>query len=177
MQGKVKPGLHKTFEYYHFVCLRKRNIILSSSPHYGYIMEIFALHRFNLPLLNSGFPKNNMTWPPSIDMYPGQQQPPTHIGDKFADLRMSVRSTREHGPSGPAATPGPIFNELLRHAYGPPHATQALNYPVRRSAYDHGWSGHMAGQSEHAAERSTYLTESSGTGLFEDDCYLNPHPS
>jgi restriction endonuclease len=37
-----------------------------------------------------------------IDMYLGQQQPPTHISDKFADLRMSGPSARERGPSGPA---------------------------------------------------------------------------
>jgi hypothetical protein len=64
MQGKTKLGLHKTFKYHHFICFRKRNNALSSSPHYGYIMEIFALHRFNLPLLNSGFSENNMTWSP-----------------------------------------------------------------------------------------------------------------
>jgi hypothetical protein len=38
-----------------------------------------------------------------IDMYHGQQQAPTHISDKFADIRMS-------GP----ATVSPIFNELSR---------------------------------------------------------------
>jgi hypothetical protein len=37
-----------------------------------------------------------------IDMYLGQQQPPTHIGDKFVDLRMSGPSALERGPSGPA---------------------------------------------------------------------------
>jgi hypothetical protein len=42
-----------------------------------------------------------------IDMYPRQQQPPTHINDKFADLRMFGPTAREHGPSGPA-TAGPI---------------------------------------------------------------------
>jgi hypothetical protein len=45
-----------------------------------------------------------------------------------------------------------------------------LNYPVRpsaynsgRSAYNHGRSGLMSGQSAH--------------DHFEEDCYLNPHPS
>ena len=51
MQRKMKPSLHKTFNYYHFVCFKKRNITFFSSPHYGYIMEISAVHRFNLPLL------------------------------------------------------------------------------------------------------------------------------
>jgi hypothetical protein len=64
MQGKVKTNLHKTFEYHHFVSLRKRNSVLSSNPHYRYIMEIFAFHCFNLPFLNSGFSKDNMTRPP-----------------------------------------------------------------------------------------------------------------
>jgi hypothetical protein len=51
-----------------------------------------------------------------IDMYLGQQQPPTHIGDKFVDLRMSRPSAREHGPFGPA-TSDPIFrSELPRPA-------------------------------------------------------------
>jgi hypothetical protein len=64
MQGKPKPSLHKTFEYHYSVYFKKRNSTLSPSPHYGYIMEIFAIHRFNLPLLNSGFSENYMTWPP-----------------------------------------------------------------------------------------------------------------
>jgi hypothetical protein len=55
-----------------------------------------------------------------IDTYPRQPQPPTHIGDKFADLRMSGPSARERGPSRPA-TVGPIFrNELPRPAPEPP---------------------------------------------------------
>jgi hypothetical protein len=61
----------------------------------------------------------------SIDTYPGQPQPPTHIGDKFANLRISGPSARDRGPSGPAAA-GPIFNELLRHAPEPPHTAQTL---------------------------------------------------
>jgi hypothetical protein len=47
---------------------------------------------------------------------------------------------------------------------------QNLNYPVGlssyndgRSTYNHGRSGPMSGQSAH--------------DLFEEDCYLNPHPS
>jgi hypothetical protein len=82
-----------------------------------------------------------------IDMYPGQQQTPTHIGDKFDDLRMSGPSTRECGPSGPA-TVDPIFNELPRHTSELPHSMQSLNYLVgpsayndERSAYDQGRSG------------------------------------
>jgi hypothetical protein len=34
-----------------------------------------------------------------MDMYPRQQQPPTHISDKFVDLRMSGTTARERGPS------------------------------------------------------------------------------
>jgi hypothetical protein len=86
-----------------------------------------------------------------MDMYPGQRQPPTHIGDKFADLRMSGPSTRGCGPSGPAAT-DPIFrSELPRPAPKPPHVVQTR---------------HMAGQSAHGAGRSAYLTERSGTEFF-----------
>jgi hypothetical protein len=47
---------------------------------------------------------------------------------------------------------------------------QNLNYPVRPSAYNdrqftynHGRSGPMSGRSAH--------------DFFEEDCYLNPHPS
>jgi hypothetical protein len=36
-----------------------------------------------------------------IDMYPGQQQPPMHIDDKFANLRMSGPSTRERDQRRP----------------------------------------------------------------------------
>jgi hypothetical protein len=97
-----------------------------------------------------------------IDTYPEQPQPPTQIGNKLVDMHMSGPSARERGPSG-LATTGPIFNELPRYASEPPHATQALNHPDRLSAYDHG--------------RSAYPTERSGTGLFEEDCYLNPHSS
>jgi hypothetical protein len=109
-------------------------------------------------------------------MYPGQQQPPTHIGDKFVDLRMSGPSARERGPFGPA-TVGLIFNELQRYVSKPPLATQALNYPIGRSAYDHGRSDHMGGRSAHVAGRFAYPTGRSVTGLFEEDCYLDPHPS
>ena len=89
---------------------------------------------------------------------------------------MSGLSAREGGPSGPA-TAGPIFNELPRYASEPPHATQALNYPVKPSAYDHGRSGHMAEQSVHAVGRSAYPIGRFGTGLFEEDYCLNPRPS
>jgi hypothetical protein len=57
-----------------------------------------------------------------IDMYPGQQQPPTHISDKFVDLRMSGPTACERGPSEPA-TASPIFNELPRYASEPSLAT------------------------------------------------------
>jgi hypothetical protein len=101
----------------------------------------------------------------SIDTYPEQPQ----IGSKSADLHMPEQYTRERGPSGPA-TDGPIFKELPIHAPEPQHMAQNINYPVgrsayndRRSAYNHGRSGPMSGQSAH--------------DLFEEDCYLNPHPS
>jgi hypothetical protein len=84
-----------------------------------------------------------------IDTCHGQPQPPTRIGDKFADLHMSGPSSREHGPSGPQAT-DPIFNELPRHASEPPRTAQTINYPVGpstysdgRSAYNNERSGHM----------------------------------
>jgi hypothetical protein len=104
-----------------------------------------------------------------MDTCPEQPQPPTHIGNKLADLHMSGSSAREHGPSRPATT-GPIFNELPRYASEPPHVTQALNHPDRLSAYDHGRSAYPTG-------RSTYPTRRSGTRLFEEDCCQNPHPS
>jgi hypothetical protein len=101
----------------------------------------------------------------SMDTYPEQPQ----IGSKSADLHMPGPSAHERGPSGPA-TAGPIFNELPRHAPEPQHTTHNLNYPVGlsaynngRSAYNQGRSGPMSGQSAH--------------DLFEEDCYLNPHPS
>jgi hypothetical protein len=85
-----------------------------------------------------------------IDMYPGQQQPPTHIGDKFVDPRMSGLSARERGPSGPAAT-DPIFrSELPRPAPKPPHTVQTLDNPFGPSAYD-------AKQSEYNAKRSSHM--------------------
>jgi hypothetical protein len=124
-------------------------------------------------------------------MYLGQQQPPTHIGDKFADLRMSGPSACEHGPSGPAAT-DPIFrSELPSPAPKPPHTVQTLDNPLRPSAYDArqfeynvGRSGHMAGQSAHGAGRSAYLAGRSAylTGrsvieFFKKDGYPTPYPS
>jgi hypothetical protein len=97
--------------------------------------------------------------------YPEQPQ----IGSKSVDLHMLGPSARECGLSGPT-TAGPIFNELPRHVPEPPHMAHNLNYPVGpsayndgRSAYNHGRSGHMSGQSAH--------------DLFEEDCYMNPHPS
>jgi hypothetical protein len=84
-----------------------------------------------------------------IDMYPGQQQPPTRIGDKFTDLRMSEPSARERGPSGPA-TAGPIFrSELPRPAPKPPHNVQTLDNPFGPSAYGAGQSEYNVGRSGH----------------------------
>jgi hypothetical protein len=104
-----------------------------------------------------------------MDTYPEQPQPSTHISSKLADLHMFRLSSRESGPSRPA-TAVPIFNELPRYASEPPHATQALNHPDRPFAYDHGRSAYPTG-------RSAYPTRRSDTGMFEEDCYLNPHPS
>jgi hypothetical protein len=101
----------------------------------------------------------------SMDMYPEQPQ----IGSKSADLHMSGPSARDRGPSGPA-TVRPIFNELPRHAPEPPHMTQNLNYPVGRSAYNDGRSTYNHGRSEPMSGQSAH-------DLFEEDCYLNPHPS
>jgi hypothetical protein len=93
-----------------------------------------------------------------MDTYPEQPQ----IGSKSVDLHIP-------GPSGPATT-GPIFNELPRYAPEPPHMTQNPNYPVEPSAYNderytynHGRSRPMSGQSAH--------------DLFEENSYLNLHPS
>jgi hypothetical protein len=100
-----------------------------------------------------------------MDTYPEQPQ----IGSKSADLHMPGPSARERGPSR-LATTGPIFNEIPTHVPEPHRIAQNLNYPVGpfayndgRTAYNHGWSGYMFGQSAHE--------------LFEEDCYLNPHPS
>jgi hypothetical protein len=119
-----------------------------------------------------------------INMYHGQQQPPTHIGDKFADLRMSGPSARERGLSGLAAV-DPIFrSELPRPAPKPPHTTQTLDNPFRPSVYDARQSeynsrrsDHMAGQSAHVTGRSVYLTGSSDTEFFKEDGYPTLHPS
>jgi hypothetical protein len=101
----------------------------------------------------------------SMDTYPEQSQ----IGSKSANLHMPGPSARERGPSGPA-TAGPIFNELPTHVPEPHRFAKNSNYPVgpsayhdRRSAYNHGRSGYMSGQSAHE--------------FFDEDCYLNPHPS
>jgi hypothetical protein len=90
-----------------------------------------------------------------IDTYPGQPQPPTHIGDKFADQHMSAPSAHERGPSGPAAA-DPVFNELPRHAPEPPRTAQTLNYPVRRCAYSDGRSTYNSGRSSHMAGQSAH---------------------
>jgi hypothetical protein len=79
---------------------------------------------------------------------------------------MPGPSVRERGLSGPA-TVRPIFNELPRHAPEPP---QNLNYPVGRSAYNDGWSAYNRG-------RSGYMSGQSAHESFDEDCYLNPHPS
>jgi hypothetical protein len=117
-------------------------------------------------------------------MYLGQRQPPTHIGDKFADLRMSGPSARERGPSGPA-TVDPIFrSELSRPAPKPPLVVQTLDnpfgpsvYDARQSEYNVGRFDHMAGQSAHEAGRSAYLTGRSDTEFFEEDGYPTLYPS
>jgi hypothetical protein len=113
----------------------------------------------------------------SIDMYLGQRQPPTHINDKFADLRMS-------GPSGLAAADPFFRSKLPRPTPKLPHAMQTLDnlfgpstYGARQSEYNVGRSGHMAGQSAHGAGRSAYLTGLSGKEFFEEDGYPTPYSS
>jgi hypothetical protein len=93
----------------------------------------------------------------------------SQIGSKTADLHMSGPSARERGPSRPA-TAGPIFNEVPRHAPEPPHMTWNLNYLVGSSAYNDGRFAHNHGRSEPMSRQSAH-------DLFEEDCYLNPHPS
>jgi hypothetical protein len=100
-----------------------------------------------------------------MDAYPEQPQ----IGSKSADLHMPGPSARDRGPSGPA-TVGPIFNELPRHAPEPQHMAQNLNYPVGRSAYNDGRSAYNHGRSGYMSGRSVHE-------IFEEDCYLNLHPS
>jgi hypothetical protein len=117
-------------------------------------------------------------------MYLGQQQPPTHIGNKFVDLRMSGPSIRECGPSGPAAA-DPIFrSELPRPAPKPPYTVQTLDNPfgpfvygARQSEYNARRSDHMTGQSAHVTGQSAYLTGRSSIEFFEEDGYPTPHPS
>jgi hypothetical protein len=105
-----------------------------------------------------------------IDMYLGQQQPPTHIDYKFANLCMSEPFARERGSSEPAAA-DPIFrSELPRPAPKPPHTMQTLDNPFESSAYG-------ARQSEYNVRRSTYLTGRSGTEFFEEDGYPTPYSS
>jgi hypothetical protein len=119
-----------------------------------------------------------------IDMYLGQQHPPTHIGDKFVDLRMSRPFARERGSSG-LATADPIFrSKLPRPAPKPPHTVQTLDNPFRPSAYgarqseyNVGRSSHMARQSEHGAGRSAYLTGRSDKEFFEEGGYPTQYPS
>jgi hypothetical protein len=119
-----------------------------------------------------------------MDMYPRQRQPPTHIGDKFADLRMSGPSAHGHGPSGPAAADHIFRSELPRPAPKPPHAVQTLDnpfgpsaYDARQSEYNVGRSGHMVGQSTHGVGLSVYLNGRSGTEFFKEDGYPTPYPS
>jgi hypothetical protein len=100
-----------------------------------------------------------------MDTYPEQPQ----IGSKSADLHMSGPSAHDRGPSE-SAIAGPIFNELPRHAPEPPHMAQNLNYPVGPSAYNDE-------RSAYNHERSGPMSEQSAHDLFEEDCYLNPHPS
>jgi hypothetical protein len=101
-----------------------------------------------------------------IDMYLGQRQPPTHIGDKFADLCMSGPSARERGPSGPAAT-DPIFrSKLPRTAPKPPHAVQTLDNPFGPSAYGARQSEYKVGRYDHMAGQSAHVTGRSDTKFF-----------
>jgi hypothetical protein len=100
-----------------------------------------------------------------MDTYPEQPQ----IGSKPVDLHMPGPSVRERGSSG-TATFGPIFNELPTHVPEPHRFAQNSNYPVGPSAYHDGQSAHNHG-------RSGPMSGQSAHDLFEEDCYLNPHPS
>jgi hypothetical protein len=104
-----------------------------------------------------------------IDTCPRQPQPPTHIGNKLADLHMTGPSAHERGPSGPAPA-GPVFNELPRHAPEPQRTAHNQNYPVRPFAYSNRRSVYNHG-------RSAYPSRRSDAEFVEEDCYLNPQPS
>jgi hypothetical protein len=100
-----------------------------------------------------------------MDTYTEQPQ----IDSKTADLHMPGPSARERGPFGPA-TFGPMFNELPTHVPEPHRFAQNSNYPVGPSAYHDGWSAYNHG-------RSGPMSGQSAHDLFEEDRYLNPHPS
>jgi hypothetical protein len=100
-----------------------------------------------------------------MDAYPEQPQ----IDSKSANLHMPGPSARERGPSGPAMV-GPIFNELPTHVPEPHRFAQNSNYLVGSSAYHDGRSAYNHGRSEPMSGQSAH-------NLFEEDCYLNSHPS
>jgi hypothetical protein len=108
---------------------------------------------------------------------PGQPQPPTHIGNKLVDLRMSRPSARERGPSEPVAA-DPIFrNELPRPAPELPRTVQTLDNPFELSANGIGQSEYNTGQSGHIAKQSAHVAEWSDIEFFVEDGYPTPHPS
>jgi hypothetical protein len=114
----------------------------------------------------------------TIDTYPGQPQPPTHISDKFANLRMSKPSARERGPSGPTAA-GPIFrNELPKPAPEPPRTAQTLDNPFGPSVYGARQSPATWPDSPTRCRTVRVFNRTAWHRVFfEEDGYPTPQPS
>jgi hypothetical protein len=63
-QWEPKPSFEEALENHNFVLFRRRNIVVSASPHNRHIPKVPSPHVFEVTLLNGRFSENCMTWSP-----------------------------------------------------------------------------------------------------------------
>jgi hypothetical protein len=61
-QWELKPSFEEASKNHNFVLLRRRNVVVSTSPHNRHISKVPSPHVFEVTLLDGRFLENCMTW-------------------------------------------------------------------------------------------------------------------
>jgi hypothetical protein len=63
-QWEPKPSFEEASENHNFVLLRRKNVVVSASPHNRHIPKVPSPHVFEVTLLDGRFSENCVTWSP-----------------------------------------------------------------------------------------------------------------